>query len=300
MGFMWFATEDGVNRFDGHTFTVFKNQADNPNSLSYNEIKALCQDGKGMLWIGTFEGGLNSLDPRTERVTRFQHSPSDPASLGGRTVRAIVGDPNAGLWVGMQDAGLDLLPRGAEAFRHFRHSGDDPGSLAHDDVRALLVDRRGILWIGTFGGGLDSLDLRSGTFLHHRHEPSDPGSLSEDRITVLCPRLLAALRDWWRVERPAGPWLFPGRTAGKPITVAAMNTHFVRARQRAGLPEWFTFHSLRHAFATHLLESGLDILTIQGLLGHSQLKTTLTYLRVRTAHIQKVRSPLEDLDFTPK
>jgi len=126
------------------------------------------------------------------------------------------------------------------------------------------------------------------------------GKGNKDRITVLCPRLLAALRAWWKVGRPAGPWLFPGRVADKPITVAAMNTHFVRARKRAGLPEWFTFHSLRHAFATHLLESGLDILTIQGLLGHSQLKTTLTYLRVRTAHIQKVRSPLEDLDLTPK
>lgn len=122
------------------------------------------------------------------------------------------------------------------------------------------------------------------------------GKGDKDRVTVLPPRLLTALRDWWRVGRPAGPWVFPGAKGDRPLTIAGVHKPLLKARQRAGVPPWFTFHSLRHAFATHLLEAGLDILTIQALLGHSQLKTTLTYLRVRTTHIQQVKSPLEDLD----
>jgi len=121
------------------------------------------------------------------------------------------------------------------------------------------------------------------------------GKGDKDRVTLLPPRLLEALRAHWRVSRPAGPWVFSGAKPGTPIGHHGIYGGFWRAREAAGLPDTSTFHHLRHAFATHLLESGVDLLTIQSVLGHANIKTTLVYLRVRTVHLQQVQSPLERL-----
>ncbi len=138
-GFLWFATEDGLNRWDGYRFSVFRNVAGNARSLSYNELKCLVEDRSGMIWIGTFEGGLNRFDPATGDVTRFRHDPADPASLPANTVRALSEDRDGRIWVGTQGGGLARLDPGTGRFERFRHDARDPGSLAHDDVRALLA-----------------------------------------------------------------------------------------------------------------------------------------------------------------
>ena len=117
----------------------------------------------------------------------------------------------------------------------------------------------------------------------------------KDRIAPLPPRLLETLRAWWRLARPKGPWLFPGRPATRPITRQAVYEQFNASLQAAGIRRKVTFHSLRHAFATHLLERGTDLLVIQELLGHAQLHSTMTYLRVRTDHLLATKSPLESL-----
>ncbi len=109
-GFMWFATEDGLNRFDGYRFTVYKNVPGNPNTLSYNELKALYEDRDGILWVGIFESGLNSFDPSTEEVVRYRHDDDDLTSLSADTVRCIFEDRSGRLWVGTQGGGLDRLP----------------------------------------------------------------------------------------------------------------------------------------------------------------------------------------------
>src|SRR5512135_2930158 len=77
-GYMWIGTQDGLNRYDGHTFTVYKNDPDNPDSLSHNSIIAIAEDREGLLWFGTWGGGLNRFDPRTQKFTRFKHDPDKP------------------------------------------------------------------------------------------------------------------------------------------------------------------------------------------------------------------------------
>ena len=185
VGFMWFVTEDGLNRYDGYRFTVYRSLAGDPGSLSHNELKAIHEDSSGMLWVGVFEGGLNRFDPVSERAIRYQHDSNDPASLAATTVRAILEDRSGALWIGTHGGGLDRLDRTSGRFEHFRADASAPGSLSHDDVRVLLEDRSGTLWVGTNGGGLDRLDRASGCFTTYRNRPDDPSSLSHDVVLAL-------------------------------------------------------------------------------------------------------------------
>ena len=105
-------------------------------------------------------------------------------------------------------------------------------------------------------------------------------------------RLLKILRAWYRAARPE-PWLFPGVVPGRHITRNGINYSCRRAHERSGLSKPVTPHSLRHAFAVHLLESGTDIRTIQLLLGHRSLATTSRYLRIATSKVCSTTSPLD-------
>jgi len=184
-GFMWFATEDGLNRFDGYRFIVHKNIPGESNSLSYNELKEVYEDSNGVLWVGIFESGLNSFDPATEKVVRYAHDDADPKSLGADTVRCVFEDSSGRLWVGTQGGGLDRLDRRTGEFHHYRVPRGIPGAPGHDDVRAILEDSDGALWIGTNGGGLDRLDPETGELTHFMHDPLDSASLSDNRVFAL-------------------------------------------------------------------------------------------------------------------
>ena len=117
----------------------------------------------------------------------------------------------------------------------------------------------------------------------------------KDRYVMLSPRLLALLREYWKAARPTD-WLFPGDVPGRPLTGAAGAPGLRPGRtQAAGLGKHVTVHTLRHSFATHLLEAGTDIRTIQVLLGHRNLKTTAVYTHVSPAAVEATRSPLDRL-----
>jgi integrase/recombinase XerD len=116
----------------------------------------------------------------------------------------------------------------------------------------------------------------------------------KDRYVMLSPELLDMLRQWWNAARPQG-WLFPGQPAVNPLTTRQLNRLFHLAAKAAETNKGATLHSLRHSFATHLLESKLDIRMIQALLGHKRLDTTAHYTRVATELISKVVSPLDQL-----
>src|SRR5262249_40219568 len=120
-----------------------------------------------------------------------------------------------------------------------------------------------------------------------------------DRYVMLSPRVLEALRRYWRIERPRGPELFPGRGAGKVLCRNAVAKALARILERAALRKHVTPHMLRHSFATHLLDLGTDIRTVQVLLGHATIETTSRYLHVSTARLCATRSPLEVLG-TPR
>jgi len=121
------------------------------------------------------------------------------------------------------------------------------------------------------------------------------GKGRRDRQTMLSPKLLELLRTYWRAERP-GDWLFPGVNPTRPISPKAVFLACRNAAQSAGISKPVHPHSLRHAFATHLLEAGVNLRTIQILLGHANLVTTAPYLQVADVTIRSTPSPLDSLD----
>jgi integrase/recombinase XerD len=122
----------------------------------------------------------------------------------------------------------------------------------------------------------------------------EQGKGRRDRIAMLSPQLLELLRDWWRIARPQ-VWLFPGQNAVNPLTPRQFNRAVHAAAQRAKIAKRVTPHTLRHSFATHLLEQNIDIRVIQVLLGHAKLETTALYTRVAANTIRMVMSPLDRL-----
>lgn len=120
----------------------------------------------------------------------------------------------------------------------------------------------------------------------------EQGKGQKDRYVMLSPKLLEVLRAWWRVEKPKD-WLFPGDMPGQHITKGAVERECQKAHRICKIPKPITPHSLRHAFAVHLLEQGTDVRTIQLLLGHRNLATTAKYLRIATSKVCSTSSPLD-------
>lgn len=190
-GLMWFGTENGLNRYDGYAFTVYKRDPEDPHSLSASTIRSIFEDSSGRLWIGT-DGGLNLFDRDTRQFSRYQHDLARPDSLGHDTVTAMGESPAGTLWIGT-GGGLDRLDLGdglasdpaMARFTHYRHDPADPNSLSYDDVTALKVDPAGALWIATYGGGLNRFDPATGQFAVYRHDPAQATSLLHDEVTSI-------------------------------------------------------------------------------------------------------------------
>jgi PAS domain S-box-containing protein len=183
-GFMWFSSLDGLNRYDGYNFKVYKHDPEDPNSLSDNLIRQIYSDRSGILWLTTFAGGLNKFDPETEEFVRYQHDPADPKSLSDNAVRAIYEDRAGDLWLGTL-GGLNKFEPATGTFVHYRHDPADPASLADDQVFSIYEDQAGNLWVGTWNGGLDKFDRESESFTHFQHDPDDPNSLSHNSVTAI-------------------------------------------------------------------------------------------------------------------
>jgi site-specific recombinase XerD len=177
-----------------------------------------------------------------------------------------------------------------------------PDILSLGEVEKLLdampsLKHRAIL-MTAYGAGLrisEACSLQVGDIdserglLHVRD-----GKGGHDRCVMLAQRLLLTLREYWRVARPPGQYLFPGR--GRDfITDSAVRQGLHKAMAKASLRKRVTPHGLRHAFATHLLEAGEDIRVIQALLGHSSIRTTARYTHVSAEHVGRTRSPLDRL-----
>ena len=122
----------------------------------------------------------------------------------------------------------------------------------------------------------------------------EQGKGRKDRYALLSPPLLDLLRAWWREGRPQG-WLFPGQNPINPLTTRQLNRACHAAAEAAGIDKRVSLHTLRHSFATHLLEQKVDVRIIQVLLGHKKLETTALYAQVATRTLREVRSPLEQL-----
>jgi len=186
-GFLWFGTQDGLNRYDGYSIAVYKHISSDTGSISDNGIWTLCRDASGDIWIGTMGGGLNRYVLSRDRFVRYVHDPLDSTSLSGDHVTALYRDSKGYLWAGTLHAGLNRYDAESDRFVRYLHDPADSRSLSSNTVWAICEDSEGAIWVGTWGGlnryewGGDS----SGVFARYRHDPRDRSSLSSDNVRAL-------------------------------------------------------------------------------------------------------------------
>ncbi|MCP4656067.1 MAG: response regulator [bacterium] len=185
VGFMWFGTQDGLNRFDGYDLVAFKHDSDDPGSLPHDSILVLLEGASGDLWIGTEGGGLIRWDPGGEVLSTHQYDAADPHSLSGDWIRALHEESSGILWVGTSESGLNRFDPASGRFQHFRHDPSDITSLSDDRIRAILKDQSGRLWVGTMKG-LNRFDRARGTFVrYHGDAARRVGPKSEEIHSLL-------------------------------------------------------------------------------------------------------------------
>jgi len=230
-GFMWFGTEDGLNKYDGYTFTIYKHDPDNPFTISDNDILTLFEDSRGMLWVGTGRG-LNRFDPVSETFLRYLHDPQNPLSLNGSTVTAILEDPAGNIWAGTED-GLNRLNAADDTFVHYQHYPDRPMSLGSNLITALILDPPGGMWVGT-SDGLDYYNFATNQFTHYRSDLRNPRSLSSNKILSL-----------W-LDRYGLLWV--GTEDGGLNRFNATDKTFTSYKSRAGNPYALVSNDIRTIF----------------------------------------------------
>ncbi len=165
-GFIWIGTDDGLNRYNGKDFTIYKNDPRHETSLSDNWINCLLEEPGAGLWIGTIEGGLNFYDKYRGTFRAYRDEPQDAENPVHDKVYALVRRDAQSLWVGTHK-GLHLFDTRAGEYISYPVLTDSSSMPPQDQVRALLLDREGILWIGTFRSGLYSYNQATGRFTAH-------------------------------------------------------------------------------------------------------------------------------------
>lgn len=232
-GVMWFGTVDGLNKFDGYTFTTYRHSPRDPSSLSDNVIWALQEDHEGTLWVGT-ENGLNVYDRDTDTFIHYAEDVQDSTSLSSSLIRSIYEDRQGTLWIGTFQ-GLNKLDRETMTFTRYLHDPDSPSSLSADIVRAIHEDSNGNLWVGTDGGGLNLLNKQTDSFTVFMHVPNDPSSLSHNIVDVI------------HEDRSGQLWI--GTYGGGLNLFDATTQSFVRYQHSAG-----DDRSLSSNMVDHILE----------------------------------------------
>jgi ligand-binding sensor domain-containing protein/serine phosphatase RsbU (regulator of sigma subunit) len=184
-GFMWFGTQDGLNRFDGYEFTAFKHSPADSSTLNDSFIITIAEDSSGTLWVGSLNKPqmINRFDPKTETFLRLTTDSADlwKARTGSAFSSYSYVDPAGVRWSGGIGAGVSRFDPRTGKTRVFKHDPSNPASLLDDRVYSVYGDRTGTIWVGT-REGLDRFDPITQAFIHYRHDDRNPGSLSDNWV----------------------------------------------------------------------------------------------------------------------
>jgi ligand-binding sensor domain-containing protein/serine phosphatase RsbU (regulator of sigma subunit) len=178
-GFMWFGTQDGLNKYDGYNITVFKHNPVDSNSLSNNFINVLYENKIGELLIGTNGGGLDVYNLSTGKFKHHIGIQGNKNSLSNNNIKAILEDNEGLLWIGTDD-GLNSYNKKTNTFNRYLNDGNNPNTISNNNAYCLHQGADGRLWIGTYGGGLNSFDKKTGKFEHYNQYNNSGGLLYEN------------------------------------------------------------------------------------------------------------------------
>lgn len=192
-GYMWFASKNGLFRYDGYQLKQYRNNPLDENSISSDALECICVDKNGILWIGTFNSGLDRFDPSNESFKHFKHDANDEGSISSDTVSVVFSDKNGTLWLGANC--LEEFNPGTDKFIHYRNKPGDHTSISCNDVRTIYEDHAGTLWIGTGSvynktegadeGGLNKMDRLRSSFTRYMHDPNDPNTLINNKVRAI-------------------------------------------------------------------------------------------------------------------
>jgi len=183
-GFMWIGTHDGLNKYDGYKFTIYRHDPDDSLSLSSNWITSLYEDCSGVLWVGTKGGGLNKFDSEKEKFIHYRYDRNNPSGISAITIERIAEFQYGGkkvLWIGTYN-GLNEMDLSTEKFTHYPHTKK---GMPYSYVESMVVDSAGMVWIGSSGDGLHKFNPKTEHYTHYRHDPLNPSSLSSNKIMSL-------------------------------------------------------------------------------------------------------------------
>jgi len=172
-GFMWVGTRNGLNRYDGYKFIVYRYDSKDEHSLSNNMINDLVEDADGNVWIAT-PNGLNRYDRKKGTFTRFIHDAHNSNSLASNVINRLTFDNNGALWIATQVDGLDCFDLKKNRFIHHNHSDAVTGAVDDNNIRTVYKDSHGHIWVGTASGGLNLYDPKTNSFTNYKFY--DPGT----------------------------------------------------------------------------------------------------------------------------
>jgi signal transduction histidine kinase/ligand-binding sensor domain-containing protein len=183
-GFMWFGTSDGLNKYDGYSFTIYQNIPGDRHSLSNNYVKSIAEAKNGDLWIATLGGGLCRYNRLTENFTVYRNNPSRVNSLSADDLNQVMVDHTGMVWIGT-NMGLDMYDPQKNTFTHFPSDKNDPSTISDTYITALMQDSDHIIWVGTRGGGLNRLDPATKKFTRFAYSSKNSNSISSNYITSI-------------------------------------------------------------------------------------------------------------------
>lgn len=184
-GFLWIGTYDGLNRYDGYNFKIYKNVQLDSTSLSENKIRALCEDRDGNIWIGTWGGGLNKFVRNTEKFEHFRFNPNNFNGINSDDILSLLIDKTGNIWIGTEGGGLDYFDPQKKIFYHYKHDAEDPNSLSGDMVASMYEDSKETIWICTNSNGLNKFIRKKNNFIVYKHSDDNPQSISSNQVTSI-------------------------------------------------------------------------------------------------------------------